>query len=104
MSSLHPSALSNGASDSSARGNATPAYARGVWGPGVRWLSRMPFSTKALLISLIFVIPVLVLGSTVQSDFMEKRSVNRAELDGVRVLRTVAPLNGHLLEYFPIQV
>ena len=66
-------------------------------GPGGRWMRSLSFQTKATVISLLFLLPVLVFAFVMWQDFSEKRAFTEKEIEGVRILETFAPLNEQLI-------
>ncbi|AGX87158.1 methyl-accepting chemotaxis protein [Candidatus Symbiobacter mobilis] len=69
----------------------------GLWGPGMRLMGNLQFSSKALVISLAFVIPILSLGWSATQSYLENLRTTQHEIEGVRVLRSFVPLNQHLV-------
>ena len=68
----------------------------GFWGPGIKLMRRVQFGTKALLISMAFLIPIVILLALhlkLQQDLI---AFTRAELDGVQALKAVSPLTSEI--------
>lgn len=70
----------------------------GIWTPGVRLMRNLKFRMKAIVITLLFLIPILVLGISYYSSEAEKISASQQELQGVQYLKPVLPLLPALLE------
>jgi methyl-accepting chemotaxis protein len=64
----------------------------GVWGPGVKLFRTQQFRTKAMIISLMFLAPVIVLGWSFFGDKAAAIALSLKERDGVAHLREVLPL------------
>lgn len=60
--------------------------------PGLAFMRRLAFVTKAKIILGVFLLPVLIFGAIVVVDFLDKRNFTLAELRGVRQLQQMAPL------------
>ncbi|HEU4852648.1 MAG TPA: methyl-accepting chemotaxis protein [Telluria sp.] len=60
--------------------------------PGVRLFRRMNFGAKALIISGVFSLPILLLGATLVRSSAQELAHAQAELDGLRVVGTLLPL------------
>ena len=65
--------------------------------PGTRLMQRLDFSNKARLILLVFLIPIVLLGSALMSSFWSKHTFTQRELHGAYWLNAFAPLNEQLL-------
>jgi signal transduction histidine kinase len=65
--------------------------------PGTRLMQRLDFSAKAQLILLVFVIPIVLLGSALMSSFWKDHTFTQRELQGTYWLSSFAPLNQQLL-------
>jgi methyl-accepting chemotaxis protein len=63
-----------------------------LFAPGVRLFRRMNFGSKALLISGVFSLPILLLGATLVRSSAQELAHTQAELDGLRVVGTLLPL------------
>ena len=70
----------------------------GIWTPGVRLMRNLKFRMKASVITLLFLIPIFVLGISYYSSEAEKISASQQELQGVQYLKPVLPLLPALLE------
>jgi len=64
----------------------------GVWAPGVRLFRRWRFSTKALCISLAFVMPLLLLGTLFVQNHLGVLDLASQEHEGVNYLRSAMGL------------
>lgn len=64
----------------------------GVWAPGVRLFRRLQFSTKATLVTLMFLLPVATLGWSYFGDKAASIAFSDKERDGVAYVREVLPL------------
>lgn len=93
LQSALPTAHSTPDSAASKQVTAPPRLLR----PGVAWMARLRFPTKALLISLVFLLPIIVLCHQAYRSFATQRSFNQGELDGIAVLQSFAPLTGKLV-------
>lgn len=62
------------------------------WRAGANWMSSVNFSTKALSISLIFMIPVLILGYFFTTSQMEQIRFSQKERVGTVALREFVPV------------
>jgi methyl-accepting chemotaxis protein len=69
-----------------------------LWRAGAKWMSSVNFSTKALIISLIFMIPVLILGYFFSSSQLEQIRFSEKERVGTATLREFIPLLGGVLQ------
>jgi signal transduction histidine kinase/ActR/RegA family two-component response regulator len=65
--------------------------------PGVRWMRQLQFSTKAWVITLVFLVPVLLLGKAAFDDYIDRTTFAQHELHGVALLQQLAPLNHQLV-------
>jgi signal transduction histidine kinase/CheY-like chemotaxis protein len=65
--------------------------------PGVRLMRNLPFSTKAGVITLVFLIPILLLGSAAVVDYLDRSEFTQHELHGMQLLQSFAPLNQQLV-------
>ena len=61
----------------------------GVWAPGVRLFRRLPFRAEAVLISLVFLLPIVVLGVNYLLDRNAVIEHSRIERDGLQYARAV---------------
>ncbi len=64
----------------------------GVWAPGVRLFRRMHFKTKAVMVSAMFLVPVLALGWIFFSDKAASIEFSAKERQGVAYARELMPL------------
>ncbi len=64
----------------------------GLWAPGVRLFRAVGFRTKALVISWMFVVPLLVLGYSFFSDKADAIAFSAKERVGVAYLQATAPV------------
>ena len=69
----------------------------GLFVPGMRMMGNLQFSAKAIVISLAFLIPIVLLGWLIFKTYQDSQQVTQREIDGVRVLRSFAPLNKDLV-------
>ncbi len=65
--------------------------------PGTRLMQRLDFAHKARLILLVFLLPVVLLGSALMESFWSKHTFTQRELHGTYWLSAFAPLNKQLL-------
>lgn len=78
--------------------NATPASRggffkyHGVWALGVRLFRRMHFKAKAVMVSVMFLVPVMALGWSFYSDKAASIEFSAKERLGVAYLRDLMPL------------
>jgi methyl-accepting chemotaxis protein len=82
---------------SSVRPESLPAFTEffrhhGAWAPGVRLFRRINFTTKAVLISLAFLLPMLFLVYQYLDVKTEVIRVAKAERDGVEYTKEIVPL------------
>ncbi len=70
----------------------------GPWAPGVRLFRVLQFRSKALLISLVLLIPALVMGSAYLSSIQDQVAFSNKERDGVAVMAKFLPALQALLE------
>jgi methyl-accepting chemotaxis protein len=63
-----------------------------LFSPGVRLFRRLHFGSKALLISAVFAVPIVLMGVTLVRASQQQLAQTRAELDGVRVVQALLPL------------
>jgi methyl-accepting chemotaxis protein len=63
-----------------------------LFAPGVRLFRRLHFGSKALLISAVFSVPIVVMGVTLVRSSHQQLAQTRAELDGVRIVQALLPL------------
>ncbi|MFC6672039.1 methyl-accepting chemotaxis protein [Marinobacterium aestuariivivens] len=67
--------------------------------PGIRLMNRLSYLNKFILISLIFIIPLLVLGALQAREFYEAQQATARKLQGLEVLRRAQALNRDLADY-----
>ena len=65
--------------------------------PGMAFMRRLRFVTKAKVIMSVFLLPVVILGAMAVLDFLAQRDFTVSELRGVRQLRAIAPLHTALV-------
>ncbi len=65
--------------------------------PGLTFMRRLRFVTKARIILGVFLLPVLILGAGAVLDFVAQRDFTVDELRGVQQLQSVLPLHAHLV-------
>ncbi|WP_348751786.1 methyl-accepting chemotaxis protein [uncultured Aquincola sp.] len=63
----------------------------GPWAPGVRLFRRMRFGGKALLVSIAFLVPLVLLMVSYLKGVSESLTFTRQELAGVQLLRSIEP-------------
>jgi methyl-accepting chemotaxis protein len=63
-----------------------------LWQPGVRLMSRLSFASKVLIISLIFLIPVALLGYFFNSSQRDQINFSQKERTGVAALQQFVPV------------
>jgi methyl-accepting chemotaxis protein len=86
-------------SPSEARAN-SPALARfsSLWAPGAKLMGNVNFPAKALIISLIFLLPVALLGYFFVSAQNDQIAFSAKERVGVAAFEKLVPLNGNILQ------
>lgn len=60
--------------------------------PGTRLMQRLDFLNKARLILLVFLIPIVLLGSAFMSSFWSKHTFTQRELHGAYLMPCPGPL------------
>ncbi len=70
----------------------------GIWTPGVRIMRNLKFRMKAAVITLLFLIPILLLGVSFYKSETDKINFSQQELRGIQYLKPVLPLLPNLLE------
>jgi methyl-accepting chemotaxis protein len=80
--------LSSGPSMTGSR----PAGAKILFVPAVRVFRRMNFGAKALIISAVFTLPIVLMGVTLVRSSQQQLAQTRAELDGLRIVNALLPL------------
>lgn len=63
-----------------------------VFAPAVRLFRRMNFGGKALIISAVFTLPIVLMGATLVRSSQQQLAQTRMELDGLRIVRALLPL------------
>ncbi len=69
----------------------------GIWTPAVLMMRRISFKAKALIISAIFLIPILLSTQFLVTTQMGQVSFSQKELDGVAYVQALAPTTQHLI-------
>ncbi|MGZ5199420.1 MAG: methyl-accepting chemotaxis protein [Telluria sp.] len=69
-----------------------PAGIATLFAPAVRVLRRMNFGSKALIISAVFTLPIVLMGVTLVRSSQQQLAQTRAELDGLRIAHALLPL------------
>jgi len=64
----------------------------GVWAPGIRLFRRIRFRTKAIIISVVLLIPAIVLGSAYLGVIQEQIDLTNKERVGVAAMRKFVPI------------
>ncbi len=64
----------------------------GVWAPGVRLFRTLQFRSKALIISVTFILPILLLAASLWSSTQETIAFAAKERAGVVILRSLMPV------------
>lgn len=72
--------------------------AHGIWAPGVRLMRNIRFLTKAVLISLVFLIPVAVLSFAQFTKYLQDGAFTSKERDGVVHMRLYVPVMQGILK------
>ena len=67
-------------------------YGGGIWTPGLRLMSRLSFAYKALIISVIFLLPLAVLGYFFSQSQFEQINFTAKERSGVVALKQFLPV------------
>jgi len=74
----------------------TPAsdtgYGSSFWSAGVRFMSRYNFAVKALIISLLFLVPLVLIGYFYASSELEQLRFSQLERTGVATLQKFSPI------------
>ena len=66
-------------------------------GPGSRFMRGLAFRTKAILISVLFLLPIVIFSGMMLEDFRQAHAATAKEIDGVRLLEVFSPLNKQLV-------
>ena len=96
MTVARPAAL-DGTASRITRDRGFFAY-HGLWAPGVRLFRRLGFGSKATLVSLCFLVPLLLVMTVWLRDVRAAMDFSNAERVGVAMVEKLAPLQGELLE------
>ncbi len=59
----------------------------------VGFMRRLPFVAKARIIICVFILPIVLLGASVLQSFVAAQAFTRNEIEGVKLLSALAPLN-----------
>jgi len=70
----------------------------GIWSPGVRMMRNLSFVAKALIISLVFLVPVAVLGYFFSASQYEQMDASGKERVGAATLRQFVPVYSAILK------
>src|SRR5471032_1765980 len=70
----------------------------GIWALGVRLFRTLQFRSKALIVSVTFVLPILVLAASLWSSTQETIDFAAKERAGVVILRSLMPVFEDVLE------
>ncbi len=82
-----------------ARKSVSPStHFSGLWRPGARLMGNINFPGKALIISLIFLLPVALLGYFFVSSQNEQIAFSAKERQGVQAFEKLLPLTGGILQ------
>lgn len=76
----------------------------GIWAPGVQLMRRVSFKAKAVLISVLFLIPILIGGNAFVTAQQGQITFSAAELVGLAYAKEVTPVFGHLQRMRQIHV
>jgi methyl-accepting chemotaxis protein len=63
-----------------------------LFAPAVRLFRRMNFGSKALIISAVFTLPIVLMGTSLVRSSQQQLAQTRAELDGLRIVHALLPL------------
>jgi methyl-accepting chemotaxis protein len=81
------------------------AYAvHGIWAPGVQLMRRVSFKAKAVLISVLFLIPILIAGNAFVTAQRGQIDFSAKEIVGLAYAKEVTPLIGRLERVRELQV
>ena len=64
----------------------------GLWTPGVRIMRNLNFTFKALLVSALFLLPVLIFSYSFLSNQIDQISFSTKEVVGVSVMKKLMPV------------
>ena len=70
----------------------------GIWTPGVRLMRNLSFVAKALIISLVFLVPVVVLGYFFSTSQYEQMDFSAKERVGIATMRQFIPVSTAMLK------
>jgi len=70
----------------------------GVWAPGVRLFRKLQFHTKAAIVSVMFLLPIVLLATSLWGSTQETIDFADKERKGVVVMRALVPVFRNLLE------
>jgi len=70
----------------------TPNAGFSIWAPGINLFMKMTFPRKAITISTVFLVPVLMLTGYLFSDISDKLAVTNKEVRGLTYARGILPL------------
>ncbi len=70
----------------------------GLWGPGKRLMGGISFPTKALIITLVFLVPVVLLGYFIFSAQSEQIAFSAKERTGVAAFQKLVPISTGVLK------
>jgi methyl-accepting chemotaxis protein len=75
-----------------------PARVSAIWAPGARLMGNVSFPAKALIISLIFLLPVALLGYFFVSAQNDQIAFSAKERQGVQAFEKLLPLSNSILQ------
>jgi len=70
----------------------------GIWAPGVRAFRHLRFRTKAIVVSLVFLLPAVVLGAAFLNDIQQQIEFSRKERAGIATMKRFVPVLQGVLE------
>jgi methyl-accepting chemotaxis protein len=73
-------------------------YPHGIWAPGVKFMRRVAFSSKALIISLIFLVPLAAVVWLYTSSQQQQIDATRLKLEGSNAMKQMVPVIQGLLD------
>ncbi|NIC41339.1 methyl-accepting chemotaxis protein [Aquabacterium sp. A08] len=71
----------------------------GLMAPAVALMQRLPMSVKMLVMAAVLLLPLAFTGVQLGQGFWSERTTAQQEMAGLRVVRGVAELSGHLLDH-----
>ena len=83
--------------DPAAAASAHALDVRKLLEPGVRVMRNLTFAAKARVITLVFLVPIVLLGSAAVVDYLDRSEFTQHELQGMALLQSFAPLNQQLV-------